>query len=228
MYISVSEAKARQEKLRDQITVKPLRKEITTVAGADLSFDKKSDKVYAGVVILRLPGLEVMARSAVITHIDFPYIPGLLAFRELPPLKEAWNVLKIRPDVLVMDGHGIAHPRRMGLATHFGIIMDQPTIGCAKNNLTGDFNQPESGKGRYRYIMEEGERIGMVLRSRTNVKPIFISPGHRVSFRDSREIVMKCLSRYKLPETTREAHDLVNRLRRGEAEAGYVEFNGHR
>ncbi|WP_249066756.1 deoxyribonuclease V [Halalkalibaculum roseum] len=224
MYISVKEAKAKQEKMREQVVIKPLEKEISTVAGADLSFDKNSDKVQAGIVILRLPGLKVVARSAVTTEVDFTYIPGLLAFRELPPLKKAWKLLKIKPDVLILDGHGIAHPRRLGLATHFGILMDHPTIGCAKNNLTGNFEQPRSEKGSYRYIIDDGERIGIVLRSRTNVNPIFVSPGHKVSFEDSREIVMRCLSRYKLPETTRKAHALVNRLRRGETEPGYIEF----
>ncbi|MDX1587003.1 MAG: deoxyribonuclease V [Balneolaceae bacterium] len=227
MYISVSDAKARQEKLREQIVINPLKKEVTTVAGADISFDKKSDRVYAGIVVLRLSGLEVVARSAVAAHVDFPYIPGLLAFRELPPLKEAWNRLKIKPDVLILDGHGIAHPRRVGLATHFGIVMDHPTIGCAKNNLTGSYEEPDSEKGSYRSITDDGERIGIVLRSRTNVKPIFVSPGHKVSFGDSREIVMKCLDRYKLPETTRKAHDLVNRLRRGETEPGFLSFQSN-
>lgn len=224
MYISVREAKLRQEQLREKITLRPLRKEIHTVAGADLSFNKNSDRVYAGIVILSLPDLDVVARSGVATEVDFPYIPGLLAWRELPPLIEAWNLLELQPDVTILDGHGIAHPRRMGLATHFGITVDQPTIGCAKNKLTGDFEEPDPEKGSYRYITDEGKRIGIVLRSRTDVKPIFVSPGHKVSFRDSREIIMRCLSRYKLPETTRESHDLVNRLRRGETEPGYVAF----
>ncbi len=224
MYISTREAKKRQEQLRQKISTNPLWEEIRTVGGADLSYDKHSEKVYAGVVVLGYPGLEELARAAVITEVDFPYIPGLLAYRELPPLQEAWAKLEKTPDVLLMDGHGIAHPRRMGIATHFGIIENQPTIGCAKNNLTGHYEEPESEKGSYRYISDDGERIGMVLRSRTNVKPIFISPGHNVSFRQSREIVMQCLSKYKLPETTRMAHDLVNRLRRGEIKPGYVEF----
>ena len=224
MYISTREAKREQEILRDKISISPLEKKVKTVAGSDISYDKGSKKVYAGVVVLGLPGLEQLARAAVVTKVDFPYIPGLLAYRELPPLQEAWKQLKIVPDVLIMDGHGIAHPRRMGIATHFGILEDQPAIGCAKNNLTGNFEEPEPEKGSYRYVRDNEERIGIVLRSRTKVKPIFVSPGHKVSFRDSREIVMQCLTKYKLPETTRMAHDLVNQLRRGEAEPGYIEF----
>lgn len=224
MYISTQEAKQQQEKLRKQINIRPASQPIETVAGADLSYDKSSESVYAGIVMLNYPGLNVLASSAVTTKVDFPYIPGLLAYRELPPLREAWEQLKIKPDVLIMDGHGIAHPRRMGIATHFGIVMDQPAIGCAKNLLTGEFEEPGMEKGDHSFISEEGERIGMVLRSRTKVKPIFISPGHKVSFRDTKSIVMQCLTKYKLPETTRKAHALVNRLRRGEIEPGYVEY----
>lgn len=215
MYISTSKAKQRQNELRKQIDIRPLEQPVETVAGADLSYDKKSESVYAGIVVLRYPELTEISRSAVITEVDFPYIPGLLAYRELPPLEKAWEKLEIKPDVLIMDGHGIAHPRRMGIATHFGIIADQATIGCAKNNLTGDYDEPGMEKGDYNYIKENDERIGIVLRSRTNVKPIFVSPGHKVSFSDSREIVMQCLTKYKLPKTTRMAHDLVNRLRLG-------------
>lgn len=224
MYISTREAKRKQKNLREKINISPLQKEVHTVAGSDISYDKGSKKVYAGIVIFSYPELVLKARSAVITEVDFPYIPGLLAYRELPPLREAWEQLKVEPDVLIMDGHGLAHPRRMGIAMHFGIIADQPTIGCAKNILTGDFEEPDSEKGSFSYIKEDGERIGIALRSRSNVNPIFVSPGHKVSFRDSREIVMQCLTKYKLPETTRSAHDLVNRLRRGETEPGYVEF----
>lgn len=224
MYISTQEAKRKQEKLREMINIKPLQQQVHTVAGSDISYDRGSKKVYAGIVVFSYPDLEMKVRSAVVTEVDFPYIPGLLAYRELPPLQKAWKQLKVKPDVLIMDGHGLAHPRRMGIATHFGIIEDQPAIGCAKNILTGDFKEPETEKGSFSYITENGERIGMVLRSRTNVKPIFVSPGHKVSFSDSREIVMQCLTKYKLPETTRSAHDLVNRLRRGEACPGYVEF----
>lgn len=222
MYISTREAKRKQEELRGKINITPLKKPVETVAGSDISYDKGSNKVYAGIVVFSYPELEVRARAAVATEVDFPYIPGLLAYRELPPLQEAWKRLKEVPDVLIMDGHGLAHPRRMGIATHFGIITDQPAIGCAKNNLTGNYEEPDSEKGSFNYIEEDGERIGMVLRSRTNVNPIFISPGHKVSFKDTREIVMQCLTKYKLPETTRKAHDLVNRLRRGEVEPGYV------
>lgn len=224
MYITSQKAKERQKLLRDKVSLQPLNKPVQTVAGADISFNRGSDKVYAGIVVLTYPDLSELARSLVITHVDFPYIPGLLAFREIPPLQEAWQNLGFKPDVVIVDGHGIAHPRRMGIATHFGILIDYPTIGCAKKVLTGNYKEPGNEKGSHSYLTENEERIGMALRSRTNVNPIFISPGHKVSFEDSKSIIMGCLTKYKLPETTRKAHRLVNQLRRGEIEPGYVTF----
>lgn len=224
MYITPQEAKERQESLRSEILLEPLPQSIRTVAGADISFNRGSETVYAGIVVLSYPDLQPIAQSLVAASVDFPYIPGLLAYREIPPLEQAWEQLQKKPDVLIMDGHGIAHPRRMGIATHFGILHDQPTIGCAKNVLTGVFNEPDREKGSISDLMENGERIGLVLRSRSGVKPIFISPGHKVSFEDCRKIVMDCLTKYKLPETTREVHQIVNRLRKGELPAGYQEF----
>lgn len=226
MYITPKEAKEHQQVLREQISLTTVNRPIETIAGADLSYNLGSNVVHAGIVVFRFPELQPLARSLVTTEVDFPYIPGLLAFREIPPLEEAWQQLEIMPDVLIMDGHGIAHPRKMGIATHFGILNDQPAIGCAKNVLIGDYEEPDGDKGSYTYLKDEdGDRIGIVLRSRTDVKPIFISPGHKVSFEDCREIVMGCLDKYKLPETTRAAHKLVNQLRRGEIEEGCKELD---
>ncbi len=223
MYISPQEAKQKQENLRARLSLEPLNQEIATVAGADISFNRGSDTVFAGIVVLSYPGMNEIARSLVVSEVDFPYIPGLLAFREIPPLMDAWEQLRMKPDVLIMDGHGIAHPRRMGIATHFGILADHPTIGCAKKVLTGSYEEPDGEKGSFSYLTDGEERIGMALRSRTNVNPVFISPGHNVSFEECRDIVMGCLSKYKLPETTRVAHDLVNMLRRGDVKPGYSE-----
>lgn len=221
--LSPSEAVRRQKMLREEIRIEPLKTPVETVAGADISFSRGSDVMHAGMVILTFPDLKEVARSLVSARIDFPYIPGLLAFREIPSLLEAWELLKIKPDVVILDGHGIAHPRRMGIATHFGIVADQPTIGCAKKILTGTYEEPGMEKGNYTYITHRGEQVGMALRSRTNVKPVFISPGHLVSFDDAYSVVTQCLTGYRLPETTRIAHRMVNRLRRGEIKAGYSE-----
>lgn len=227
--IATKKAKAIQQELRERIKIRPLKKSVDLIAGGDLSFNRGSDRVHAGIVILRIADLTPVARSLVTMDVGFPYIPGLLAFREIPPLERAWEQLEIAPDVLIMDGHGLAHPRRMGIATHFGILRDQPTIGCAKNVLVGDYEEPGPEKGAYTCLTKrdedgEEERIGIVLRSRTRVNPIFVSPGHLVDFDDARRIVMRALGKYKLPETTRQAHRLVNELRRGEVEEGYFEY----
>lgn len=222
-YISPKEAVERQKKLRERIHVQPYKGELQTVAGADISFNRGSNELHAGFVVLELASLNVVGCSLATKTVNFPYIPGLLSFREIPGLLKAWEQLKIKPDVLVMDGHGLAHPRRMGIATQFGITVDTPAMGCAKNILTGVHKPLNENKGDFQYITDGDEKIGIVYRSRKNVKPIYISPGHNVSFDDTRAIIAQCLTRYKLPETTREVHHAVNMLRKGEWEAGFYE-----
>lgn len=223
--ITPKEAIQVQKTLREEIQLQPLDEQVELVGGADISFNRGSDEVHAGIVVLSLPELNMVARSLISTHISFPYIPGLLAFRELPALIRAWNQCRLKPDVLILDGHGLAHPRRMGIATHFGILEDHPTIGCAKNVLAGTYEEPASTKGSFSYLHDKNEKIGMAFRSRTNVNPIYISPGHKVNFEDTIDVILQSLSKYKLPETTRAAHRLVNELRRGEIEEGYRESN---
>lgn len=218
------EAKKLQRKLKQQISLEPLPCNPEFVAGADISFSRGSDTMHAAIVILELPELRPVARLLVTDKTDFPYIPGLLAFREIPVLLKAWNQLQRKPDVLILDGHGIAHPRRMGIATHFGIEVDIPTIGCAKNILTGSHDTLGEKKGEYVELKEEGETIGLALRSRTEVNPIYISPGHKLSFEDTYSVVMKTLTKYKLPQTTRLAHQLANKLRKGKLKQGYSKY----
>lgn len=221
--ITTAKAKERQQELRKQISLEDLESEPKLIAGADISFNRFSDIMHAAIVVLSLPDLTPVARSLVSDQTDFPYIPGLLAFRELPALLLAWQQLKIKPDVLILDGHGLAHPRRMGVATHFGIEIDCPAIGSAKNILTGTHEELPTQKGAHVPLKDGEEQVGIALRSRTNVKPIYISPGHRISFEDTYSVIMQTLSRYKLPETTRQAHVWANKLRKGECEAGYME-----
>lgn len=218
--INPVEAKKLQKELQQQISLTPLEGNPRLVGGADISFDRDSDMMYAAIIVLELPDLKPVAQSLVSDENTFPYIPGLLAFREMPVLLKAWNRLDRKPDVLILDGHGIAHPRRMGIATHFGIEADHPTIGCAKNILTGTHEVLGNKKGEATDLLENGEKIGMVLRSRTDVNPVYISPGHRLSFEDTYSVIMKTLTKYKLPRTTRLAHRWANKLRRGEAEEG--------
>lgn len=222
--IDPSAAKELQQELRQQIRLNPMPESPKYVAGADISFNRGSDRMYAAIVVLELPELKPVVRSLSCDETTFPYIPGLLAFREIPVLLKAWNQLQEKPDVLILDGHGIAHPRRMGIATHFGIEAGHPTIGCAKNILTGTYGQLGKEKGDCAELVDEGETIGLALRSRTNVNPIYVSPGQKLSFNDAYDIVMETLTRYKLPRTTRLSHQWANKFRRGEAEEGLVEL----
>lgn len=222
--IEPAEAKQIQNKLRQQISLQPLQEEPKLVAGADISFDFGSDMMHAAIIVLELPELRPVARSLTSEETPFPYIPGLLAFREMPVLLKAWNLLLFKPDVLILDGHGLAHPRRMGIATHFGIEIGYSTIGCAKNILTGEHGELGLQKGQTVDLVDEGEKVGMALRSRTGVNPIYISPGHQCSFEDANAVVMKSLTKFKQPRTTRLAHHWANKLRKGEVQEGYYDL----
>ncbi|MEM6843985.1 MAG: deoxyribonuclease V [Bacteroidota bacterium] len=218
--VSPAEAIKIQQEVRQKVRVEPMIDPIQYVAGADISFNRGSDTFYAGIVVLKLPHLELSGYSLVTTQSTFPYVPGLLSFREMPALLEAWDQLPIDPDVVVLDGHGIAHPRRLGIASHFGVWVDKPTIGCAKKLLVGMHEALPAESQSHALIYDNQEIIGVVLRSRENVKPVYISPGHLTDIASSLMIVNACLNRYRLPEVTRHAHRLVNQLRKGEVEPG--------
>ncbi len=218
--LTPTEAIALQRKLRSEIILQPLPKKVEFIGGADISFNKFSEIVYAGIVVLRYPSLEFYAHSAVISKSTFPYIPGLLSFREIPALLEAWEQLDKKPDVLMLDGHGIAHPRRMGIAAHFGLVTKWPTLGCAKKVLTGKYKEPEPEKGSYTSLTDGEERIGIMLRTKNKVKPVIVSPGNLLSFENAMELTLNSLTTYRLPEPTRQAHLLVNKLRLGNIEPG--------
>ncbi|MGI4020036.1 MAG: deoxyribonuclease V [Janthinobacterium lividum] len=214
-YESLSPAQAieLQKQLRTQIRIEPLFKPIQTIAGADISFNKFEETVYAGITVLSFPDLQEVAKSTIISKTTFPYIPGLLSFREIPALLLAWNQLKIKPDLLVLDGQGIAHPRRLGIATHFGLVTDTPTLGCAKSLLTGKFETLPEAAGSESLIYDQGEVIGAALRTKNKVNPVFISPGHRINLEQSLQIIKLCINGYRIPEPTRKAHLLVNQVR---------------
>jgi deoxyribonuclease V len=212
-HLTPSEAIEIQQSLRNKIVIQHLNKEIKLIGGADISFNIYSEIVYAGIIILSYPDLKEITSATVVAKTTFPYIPGLLAFREVPALVEAWNKLSIKPDVLMLDGHGIAHPRRLGIATHFGILQNVPTIGCGKSRLTGTFQEPDMAVFSQSELYHKQEKIGYVLRSKKNCNPLFVSPGQLVSFEQSLELVKGCLKGYRLPETTRKAHLLVNKVR---------------
>ncbi len=185
-----------------------------TVGGADVSFNKFSPILFAAVVVFRADTLELIDRAGVVAEAAFPYIPGLLSFREAPPVLEAFVRLSVKPDILICDGQGMAHPRRLGLASHLGIWLGIPTIGCAKSHLFGDFDEPGPTRGQWSPMTDGEETIGAVLRTRDRVKPLYVSPGHLCDLPGAIAAVLAATPRYRLPVTTRVAHDFVNELRR--------------
>lgn len=210
-----AEAVGLQEELRQHIIIQPLSMAPETIAGCDISFNKYEETVYAGIVVLRLDTLEVVEEAGVVTTATFPYVPGLLTFREGPALLEAWEKLKTVPDVIMFDGHGLAHPRRLGIATHMGLWLDRPTFGCGKSVLVGKFDEPASERGNWSPMLHKGETIGAALRTKNKVNPVFISPGHLIDLPTAIDLTLRCDGGYRLPEPTRRAHLFVNELRKG-------------
>lgn len=184
-----------------------------TIAGADVSYGRRSPTLYAAVVVLDALSLEVVDRSGVVAQATFPYVPGLLSFREVPPVLAAFERLSVKPDVVVCDGQGIAHPRRCGLAAHLGLWLGIPTIGCAKSRLFGDYEEPGPLRGEWSPLTDGDETIGAVLRTRDRVKPLFVSPGHLCDLASAIRVVLAATCGRRLPETTRRAHEEVNRMR---------------
>jgi deoxyribonuclease V len=219
--VTAEEARAIQTRLREQVRVEPLDVDaIETVAGADLSYEKRSDTVFAGIVILRLPSLQVVEKVGVRTTTPFPYVPGLLSFRESPPLLEVWQKLTLRPDALICDGHGQAHPRRFGIACHLGLLLDLPTVGCGKSILVGRHAPLGETPGDWAPLVDRGETIGAALRTRPGVTPVYVSVGHRCDLPSALALVRRCAGPTRVPETTRHAHLYVNALRRAEGGTG--------
>lgn len=192
-----------------------------TVAAMDVSYDKRSPWLYAAVVVMRLPGFQVVETAGTRARARFPYIPGLLSFRESPAGLEAWEKLRSLPDCLICDGHGYAHPRRFGFACHFGLLVDRPTIGFAKSVLVGRFGPPGAARGSVSDLTDAGELIGAAVRTREGTEPVFVSVGHRISLARAVATVLACTAGYRIPEPARRAHALVNRLREaGDEPAG--------
>ncbi|MFW5923705.1 MAG: deoxyribonuclease V [Planctomycetota bacterium] len=212
--VSYAEARQIQCELKNRVRFMPLPEPVEFVAGADMAFSREEGLFFATVVIMTYPDMEIVETRSVRREADFPYIPGLLSFREGPAVLRAFSKVKTRPDVVIFDGQGIAHPRRLGLAAHVGLWLDIPSIGCAKSRLIGENESPGSEKGAHVPLIEDGERIGTVLRTRTDVKPVFVSPGHLCNQRDAWEMVLECAIRYKMPEPTRQAHLAVGRAKR--------------
>ena len=227
--LTLSEATLIQNGLREKLNLNALEKPIRTIAGADISLNLYSEIVFAGIVILNYSDLQPIAYSLVKGTATFPYVPGFLAFREIPAILKAFNQIPSspdyqRPDVIMFDGNGILHARRMGIAAHFGTLTQTVTLGCAKKKLAGKYDEPGVLKGDYSLVTDKNETIGYALRSKTNVKPIFISPGNGMNMEDSMAITLRCLGKHRLPEPTRYAHDFVNQFRIGKLKEGYHEI----
>lgn len=214
--VTPAEAVALQQQLRHQIKIQPLTNPVETIAGCDISFNKFEETVYAGIVVLRLDTLEVIEEVGVVSSATFPYIPGLLSFREIPSLLEAWSKLKTEPDVVMFDGQGIAHPRRIGIASHGGLFLNRPTFGCAKSVLVGKYDEPAPERGAWSPMKHYGETIGAALRTKNRVNPVYVSPGHLIDLPTAMDLTLRCHGGYRIPEPTRRTHNLVNALRRGE------------
>lgn len=208
--VSPKEAIEIQHALMKRLVLRDDFGEIKTVAGVDVGFEENDTVTRAAIVVLDFQTLEPVETAVARRPTTFPYVPGLLSFREIPAVLQAMLELKQPPDLLLCDGQGIAHPRRFGIAAHLGLLVDIPSVGVAKSRLTGTHGELPPGKGSFVPLIDKGETIGAVLRTRTNAKPLYISPGHRVSIDTARQLVLHCTTKYRLPETTRQAHKLAS------------------
>jgi deoxyribonuclease V len=212
--ITPKEAIELQKKLASQVALKPLSERIALVAGADVGYSLHRNTAVAALATYTFPALEFRELVQLHDEISYPYVSGLLSFREVPLLVQTFQLLQEQPDVVLCDGQGIAHPRRIGLASHLGLWLDLPTVGCAKTRLVGSHGKVGPNKGQYRSLMHRNDRVGVVLRTRAKVKPLYVSPGHLAEVDSSRRLVLRCCLKYRLPEPIRRAHLAVQRAGR--------------
>ncbi|HEX9077158.1 MAG TPA: deoxyribonuclease V [Anaerolineae bacterium] len=205
--LTPSEAVALQRELAGRVIERDEFGAVHYVAGVDVGFEGERNRVArAAVVVLNYPDLTPVDYAVARMPVTFPYIPGLLSFREIPVILRAFQKIRFEPDLTIADGHGRAHPRRIGFASHLGLVLDRPTIGCAKSLLVGKAEEPGNEPGAWTPLVDRDEIIGAVLRTRAKTKPVYVSTGYRVSLDGAMEWVLKCCKRYRLPETTRYAH----------------------
>lgn len=208
--VSPQEAAAIQERLSREVVSEDKLGPVSHVAGVDIGFEENNSVTRAAVALLSFPDLQLVEYAIVRRPTPFPYVPGLLSFREGPAALEALDQLKIRPDLLICDGQGLAHPRRFGLACHLGLLSDLPAIGVAKSRLVGQHEPVPTSRGAWQPLWFDGQIVGAVLRTRTNVRPVYVSIGHRLALETAIDYVMRCTPRYRLPETTRWADRLAS------------------
>lgn len=204
-----------QDKIKPLIPGKSVRRSFKIICGLDISFDKGSERVFAAASVHSFPDLTIIEQKGIATKTEFPYIPGLLAYREGPAIVGLLEKVKSLVDLFIFDGQGIAHPRGAGIASMMGLLLDKPSIGCAKTRLVGEFKEPRNKKGSFSDLIYNNMIIGKALRSRHNVEPVFISVGYKIDLKNAVDIILKCCPKYRIPEPIREAHRLSNELRSG-------------
>lgn len=204
--VTLGEAAKIQKELKERVSLIDDFDKIEQVGGVDVKYKKGATNATAAAVVLSFPGLQVLEIQVVEREVSFPYVPGLFSFREIPLLIPALEKLKTTPHLMLVDGQGIAHPQRMGLAAHLGILLNIPTIGCAKSRLIGTHEEPSKEKGAFTYLYDQGKVIGAVVRTRTNISPVYISTGHKISLPTAIEFVLKCTTKFRIPDPLRTAH----------------------
>jgi deoxyribonuclease V len=226
--VSYAEALAIQRRLRGRVRRAPLPARVRLVAGADVAYSRPTHRMYASVVVCELPSLRVAEATWAVRRARFPYIPGLFSFREVPPLLAAFARLERRPDVLLFDGQGWAHPRRFGLACHAGLVLGRPSVGCAKSILVGRHGELGRARGSVADLIHEGEVVGAAVRTREGVKPVYVSIGHRADLRSAMALVLDVSVGFRLPEPLRLAHRATQELmRRRDGRAPVIEHRAY-
>ena len=211
--ISLEELKVKQKEIAKKVILKPLTKPIRYIAGIDVGYDSEQDIAYPAIVILKYPELKVIEEVIIRCKVKFPYIPTFLSFREVPLILEAFKKISIKPDLIMVDGQGLAHPRKAGFAVHLGVILNLPTIGCAKKPLLKNFKEPKNKKGATSPIYLKNEIVGFVVRTKENVKPVYVSPGNLITFEEAIKFVLATIDKYRIPEPLRKAHNLSKKFK---------------
>jgi deoxyribonuclease V len=208
----IKRARMIQEVLKGKVKITPLKKSPKYIAGVDAAFFH--NKVIGVACLYKYPDLILIEELYAVTEALLPYIPGFLSFREGPAIIKAIKSLKMKPDVILFDGQGIAHPRGLGIASHIGVLLDLPTIGCAKSRLIGEYRDPGSKKGNWSFLRYNGKIIGVVMRTKDNIRPLFVSPGNRIDLRGSLDIMLGCIRKYRIPEPLRRADFISKKIKR--------------
>lgn len=204
--VTVQEAILIQEALKKRISLKKTFSRVGAIGGADVAYSKDGNLLSGAIVVFSFPDMEIIDTVTAYGKVSFPYIPGLLSFREGPILIRVFQKLRSKPHVMIFDGQGTAHPRGMGLASHMGLWLDTPSIGCAKTPLLNEFASPGPLRGNFEWIRREGEKVGVVLRTKEKVKPVFVSPGHRIDLLTSIRLILETCKGFRFPEPLRKAH----------------------